>query len=195
LDNVVVVARGLHNSSLTRVRPFFGTFIARDPSGEPWLGGLLRSTPHGGSVLGATLQHPGKLESELTSRRANGLLRCFEFGVDAPKQLLRWYIEHPSALVWPKGKVYSSDTVRMREALLYGKDPGRAQAQRQELEFLQTKPPETHGWWRFEGKSMIDCVLMTPELVLTIEGKRTAALGSHGLVSQALAAGAEPGGG
>jgi hypothetical protein len=61
----------------------------------------------------------------------------------------------------------------MSEALLCGKDPGRAAAQGQALELLQLRSTETRGWWRFEGTSMVDCVLMSPELVVTIEGKRT----------------------
>jgi hypothetical protein len=167
------VAGGLHDSSLTRVRPFFGALIVRDPTGKSWLGGLLGSTPHGEAVLGAALRAPGKLESGLTTRAMNGRLGCFEFGVAPSKQLLRWYVEHPDKLVWPKGKTYSTETVRMREALLCGKDPGRAEAQSQALELLQTRTGETRGWWRFEGTSMVDCVLMTPQLVVTIEGKRT----------------------
>jgi hypothetical protein len=95
---------------------------------SPWLGSLLGSTPHGEAVLGAALQAPGKLEFALITRAMNGLLGCFEFGVPASKQLLRWYVEHPDSLVWPSGKTYSTETVRMREALLYGKDPGRAEA-------------------------------------------------------------------
>jgi hypothetical protein len=167
------VAGGLKDSSLTRVRPYFDALTARDPSSESWLRSLLGSTPHGESVLRAALQEPGRLDSALATRGANGLFGCFEFGVGPPKQLLRWYLEHPDKLVWPKGKSYSSDTIRMREALLFGKDPGRAEAQREALEFLQTKSTKSRGWWRFEGTSMIDCVLMTPELVVTIEGKRT----------------------
>ena len=172
------MAGGLHDSSLTRVRPFFRALIARDPSGESWLPSLLGSTPHGQSVLGVALQEPGRLDSALITRGADGLLGCFEFGVGAPKHLLTWYVEHPDELVWPRGKTYSAETVRMREALLYGKDPGRAEAQRQAREFLQTKSTETRGWWRFEGTSRIDCMLMTTELVVTIEGKRTEPLSS-----------------
>jgi hypothetical protein len=52
-------------------------------------------------------------------------------------------------------------------------DPGRAEAQRQAFELIETKSTQIRGWWRFEGTSMIDCVLMTPQLVVTIEGKRT----------------------
>jgi len=100
-------------------------------------------------------------------------LGCFEYPVGAPKQLLRWYIEHPDALVWPKGKTYSAQTVRKREALLRGNQVDRAEAQRQALELLETRSSATRGWWRFEGTTMVDCVLMTPRLVITIEGKRT----------------------
>jgi hypothetical protein len=34
------------------------------------------------------------------------------------------------------------------------------------------------AWWRFEGVTRLDCVLMTENLVVTIEGKRTEGLSS-----------------
>jgi hypothetical protein len=37
----------------------------------------------------------------------------------------------------------------------------------------ETRPTSAREWWRFEGTSMIDCVLLTEALVITIEGKRT----------------------
>jgi hypothetical protein len=52
--------------------------------------------------------------------------------------------------------------------------PGsRALAQRQARELVATRPPTAREWWRFEGTSMLDCVLLTDRLVVTMEGKRT----------------------
>jgi hypothetical protein len=175
-DSVAIVAGGLHDSSLTRIRPFFETLIARDPAGESWLPDLLKAAHHGEEILGDVLSAPGTLESALTTKDRNGLLRCFEFGVGAPKELLRWYVRHPEKLVWPHAKTYSDETVRMRRALLSTHDGIRADAQRQALDYIDAKSPKTRGWWRFEGTSMIDCVLMTPQVVVTIEGKRTESL-------------------
>ena len=172
-DSVVCVAGGPYDSSITRVRPFFGALITRDRTGESWLGRLLAATPRGDAVFGERLGEPATLDPTLTAVASNDLLGCFEFGVAPPRSLLAWYVEHPDQLLWPKGKTYSEETVRMRKALLYDSAPGRADAQRQARELVEMQSPAKRGWWRFEGVSMIDCVLMTDQLVLTIEGKRT----------------------
>ena len=123
-DTVGRVAGGLRDSSLTRVRPFFGELIARDPNGGSWLGDLLSATPHGKAVFAGLLSEPGALDASLAAARPNGLLGCFEFGVPAPKDLLAWYIEHPDDLNWPKNRTYSENATQMRRALLYDLPPG-----------------------------------------------------------------------
>ena len=164
---------GLYDSSLTRVRPFFESLIARD-DGESWLGPLLKATPHGRSVFGDVLDAPGTLPATLTAPRPNsGVRQCYEFGVAPPRALLVWFIRNPDELVWPKRQNYSEQATRKRESLVLDKPAGsRADMQAEAMRLAEMRPTTAREWWRFEGKSMIDCVLMTERLALTIEGKR-----------------------
>ncbi|MEJ7894727.1 MAG: hypothetical protein WKF94_19005 [Solirubrobacteraceae bacterium] len=91
--------------------------------------------------------------------------------VAAPRELLAWFVEQPDQLVWPMGgKQASEETVRMRKALLFDEPPGRDTAQEAARAAVATKPPTAKEWWRFGGESMLDCVLMTDRLVVTVEG-------------------------
>ena len=168
-----MVAAGRHDSSLTRVQPFFGALIDADPSGESWLSELLSATPHG-AVLGPLLTAPGTLLGPLASPTDAGRLGCFEYPVHPPRSLLAWFVDHPDALVWPKGLTYAKETTRLRKALLYDSPPGsREETQANARQLVATRPTSAREWWRFEGTSMLDCVLMTESLVITVEGKRT----------------------
>jgi hypothetical protein len=160
------------DSSLTRVQPFFGALIARDPSGETWLGALLRATPHA-DLLGDLVEAPGTLDPSLTEPAKGGRMRCFEFPAAPPEPLLRWYIEHPEHLKWPRGAKFSEEATRWRRQLVCNDPPGaRSGAQAEALRLLAS-PKGRSAWWRFEGTTMLDCVLMTDRLVVTVEGKRT----------------------
>ena len=168
------MASGRRDSSLTRVRPFFGALLAADPTGSAWLGRLLAIAPRAAAALGPLLHTPGTLLAPLSSMTANGRLGCFEYPVAPPRALLAWLIEHPEELEWPEGERYSAETTRLRRALIRDEPPGsRAEVQAQARRLAMTRPPSAREWWRFEGTSMIDCVLMTEKLVVTIEGKRT----------------------
>jgi len=59
-----------------------------------------------------------------------------------------------------------------RRALLYDEPPGRSVIQHEALALIEQRPPSATGWWRFEGSSLIDCVIATDRLVITVEGKR-----------------------
>lgn len=167
------MAGGKYDSSLTRVQPFFRTLIDRDPSGESWLPKLLAAAPHG-DFLASVSQAPGPLLAPLTSPTPRGRLGCFEYAVHPPRELLAWFIDHPGALVWPEGQAYSAETTRLRRALVHDDPPGsRSDAQAQARELVATRPTSAREWWRFEGTSMLDCLLLTDKLVITIEGKRT----------------------
>jgi hypothetical protein len=88
--------------------------------------------------------------------------------------LLAWYIEHPDVLVWPRGETYSEETTHLRTSLLYSEPPGsRAEVQARARDLVASRPTSSREWWRFEGTSMLDCVLLTEKLVITVEGKRT----------------------
>jgi hypothetical protein len=164
---------GLWDSSLTRVRPFFEALITRD-HGASWLGPLLKATPRGRSVFGDVLAAPGTLPPTLTAPRPKtGVRQCFEFRVAPPRGLLVWFVANPDELVWPKGQTYSEEATRKRESLVLDKPAGtRAEVQAEAMGLAETRPTTAHEWWRFEGTSMIDCMLMTERLVLTVEGKR-----------------------
>lgn len=167
------MAGGKYDSSLTRVRPFFGQLIARDSTGASWLPQLLQATPRGPEVLADLATEPGELLEELSKPAQNGLPRCFEYPIAAPRALLLWLIEHPDELTWPKAQTYSAATTELRRALLYDEPPGRAQVQEEARRLGATRPTTAREWWRFEGESMLDCVLMTDRLVVTVEGKRS----------------------
>jgi hypothetical protein len=167
------MAGGRFDSSLTRVRPFFTGLIRSDASAATWLRPLLVATPHA-RLLGGALDDPGALLPALTSPTDHGRLGCFEYPVAPPRSLLAWFIEHPEALVRPSGQKYSPETERLRTSLLEDEPPGsRAVVQAQARQLVATRTPTARGWWRFEGTSMLDCVLATDKLVITIEGKRT----------------------
>lgn len=166
------VAPGRYNSSLTRVQPFFEQAFALDGG---WLSRLLGAAPNARSVLGDVLNDPGELLSTILRPHPSGKARraCFEYEVLPERPFLRWCIEHPEELSWPRREDFSANTRRLRRALLYDEPPGREDAQAQALELLEQRPVSERGWWRFEGSSFIDCVLATDRLVVTVEGKRT----------------------
>ena len=171
------MAGGLYDSSLTRVQPFFKALVARDPSGISWLGELLAATPKGAEIFGTLLDDPGELLSPLTSLTDKSRLGCFEYPVGPPRELLAWFVEHPGELVWPERQAFSAETLRLRRALIDDNPPGSRQAvQERARALVASRPPIARGWWRFEGTTMLDCVLMTDKLVVTVEGKRTEAL-------------------
>lgn len=173
IGSVRAMAGGLYDSSLTRVRPFFGALIARDPSGHSWLAPLLAAAPHGAALLKRLDGDAGTLLSALTVPSVKGYLGCFEYPVAAPSELLAWFIEHPDELVWPGAQTYSTDTTKWRRALLYDEPPGRAAAHTEARAAVQSGASANRAWWCFEGRSMLDCVLLTDRLVVTVEGKRT----------------------
>lgn len=168
------MAGGLRDSSLTRVRPFFGNLITADATGQSWLPQLLGAMPNARAVLGDLVGEPGTLLSAITTTTRNGLLGCFEFPVSPMRGLVQWFIENPDALQWPASQMFSPETTRVRRALVLDDPPGsRTVAQDDARRLAATRGLDKGAWWRFEGTSRLDCVLLTDRLVLTIEGKRT----------------------
>ncbi len=163
---------GKRDSSKTRVQPVFRQLLTRCPDGSDWLPSLLRLA-----------RPPERLPAKLTA--APGTIRhgadaCFERLFPPPKRFLRWLIEHPEGMVWPKHgpqeHVFGAKTQRQREAL-FGRHGLSAQAEAREAALSQL---ERHGpsgsrrrWWTFEGFTHVDCCLETERLLLFIEGKRT----------------------
>jgi hypothetical protein len=171
------MAGGRYDSSLTRVQPFFERLLRRDPSGRSWLPALLAATPHGRSRLGSLVEQPGWLIIPLALPAASGRLTCFEYPAIPPRELLAWFIDHPQELVWPPDAELSAETVRLRRALLLDDPPGsQARAQDRARDLLVTRSLVGREWWRFEGVTWLDCVLITDRLVVTVEGARTGPL-------------------
>lgn len=129
-------------------------------------------------MLGDLVDDPGQLLDVLLAKHPAGKAAraCFEYPVPPDRRFLRWCVEHPDELEWPKGVTYGDETTRMRRALLDDQPPGRETAQKKALKLIETKPPTTRGWWRFEGVTSVDCLLATDRLAITVEGKRTESL-------------------
>ncbi len=145
---------GQHDSSRTRVGPFFGYLLDRDPSGQSWLPKLL-TLPTGGSPrpdassLGPLVEHAWWPD---------------ERALDPPPSLLSWLVrnlECPSSM--------KADQIRSERRDLIEKDPQRVT---EALQLLETRPA-TRDWYVMEGPSYPDAYLATGEAVVVVEGKRT----------------------
>jgi hypothetical protein len=105
-------------------------------------------------------------------RGANGRLACFDYPAHPPKDLLRWFIDHPGRLRWADTVGVSAHAVRLRRALVLDDPPGsRARAQDRARELLESRSAFAREWWRFEEPVVLDCVLITPRIVVTVTGK------------------------
>jgi len=117
---------------------------------------------------------PGYLLTWLAVRGASGRLACFEYPAAPSRDLLLWLVDHPGELTWPSDAAHSAETERLRRALIDDHPSGvRARAQERARERARTASPFASDWWRFETASLLDCVLITDELVITVEGRRT----------------------
>jgi hypothetical protein len=171
------------NSSLTRVRPFFGQLLDRDPTGDSWIGALL-----GGPVPAEVQRGHGSLRHELVECRryrdrvlkASVWLRCcFEHSIEPSGELLTWLLEAPherlrAPVQWTGG----ADTVARRQALLDPENQGHTETLEAARAALARHGPtgSARKWWAFEGFTEADCLLRTDRLTLIVEGKRTESL-------------------
>jgi hypothetical protein len=156
---------------VTPVHALFRPLLARDAAGARWLPALLAATPYGPERLGELTHAPGWLQSQLALRTQTGSMGAFEYPAAAPKRLLRWYIDHPDHLTWPPGAepAPSPQTERLRRALVDDAPPGaRARAQDRARAMLDRSSSLSEDWWRFEEPTILDCVLITERLVVTI---------------------------
>jgi hypothetical protein len=174
------VLGGVDNSSVTAVEPFFTTLFGRDASGSSWLPALLAASSYADERLDGLVEAPGWLQTQLAVPGASGRLACFEYPAAAPRRLLAWYIDHPDRLVWPSDAEanVSAETVRLRRVLIDDDPPGaRSRAQERAHDLLARSSGLTPAWWRFEGLSKLDCVLITERLVVTVEVERPGGMG------------------
>ena len=155
-----------------RVRPFFEALFTRDPSGGSWLPQLLEAAPYGDARLGDLAQSPGWLVTPLAVRGATGRLACFDYPAHPPKELLRWFIDHPGQLRWVEAPGVSADAIRLRRALVLDEPLGaQVRAQDRARDLLVSRSAYAREWWRFEEPVVLDCVLITPRLVVTVTAK------------------------
>ena len=72
-----------------------------------------------------------------------------------------------------RAQAYSEETTTWRRALLHDEPPGRAAAQAEARAALRAGASANRAWWCFEGRSVLDCALLTDRLIVTVEGQRT----------------------
>lgn len=172
---------GVRNSSLTRVQPVINELLALDGTGRRWLQRFCdmaaRTRPEAkvlneyGPLLPAETPPPPRINT------------VFERVVPPPTAFLRWLIEHPERMNVTDPVSFgakSPDAIEWRRKLLACAPVEREQARAEALSELENRGAKGSSaqWWAFEGRSHIDCCLITEKLVLFIEGKRTEALSS-----------------
>jgi hypothetical protein len=180
------------DSAITRVRPFFQPLLRRDPSGTGWLPVLLRlgqaNPDFGDKIAGQcgpllpwvsrTKARPDRALRQF-GVAAVELEECFEHRLSPPEAFLRWLIEHPQSLAWPReeaGAIEGGSIHRRRRELAGHHGPeAAAVAQAEALaELSRVGAAGSNGkWWAFEGHTIADCLLETEHLLLLVEGKRT----------------------
>lgn len=179
--------RGEKNSSITRVRPFFRYLFDQDASGLSWLPKMIVSelSNHSYASYLANLSCMIKNQSQVKRKYKDKILgnieleHCFECSVPPSNVLLRWLIEHPDILTWPKHgqkeRKYCLSTQRNRENL-FGKHglTKQSEAKQNAINLLDSKGVQgsKRKWWAFEGFTEVDCLLETEDFLLGIEGKR-----------------------
>jgi hypothetical protein len=168
---------GTKDSSLTRVQPVFNELLNL-PSGHTWVQRLCematttRTTVRGPGNLGLLV--PDEVPREVPARMG----KVFERAVAAPTAFLRWLICNPERMHCADEVFFGSRDPKVqdwRRQLLRGNDGERKTAMAEGLQALESIPAKHRQgkWWVFEGRSHIDCCLITESCVLFIEGKRT----------------------
>lgn len=152
------------------IERFFEALLARDGAGGSWLGPLLRAAPRGPARFGELAERPGWIEAPVAVVTETGRRGAFEYPAAPARELLGWFIDHPSQLSRPAEESARPETRRLRRALLDDDPPGaRARAQDRAHELLRVSPPFGEAWWRFEEVHTADCLLRTDRLVLLVQ--------------------------
>lgn len=178
---------GNQNSSVTRVWPTFLELMCGQQKPEESLRALLNlayeQTGNGlakemKDLRGVPTRH--LFERPLVSRSVYGLKvllpLCFEHPIPAPERFLLWLIEHSGQECLPTRKLDPSQLNAGRRPDLFGHNEGlRADARKEAARnlLLHGSMGSEGKWWAFEGLTVVDCYLETPEMVLLVEGKRT----------------------
>lgn len=153
-----------------RLERFFEALLARDGAGGSWLGALLRAAPRGRARFGELVDRPGWIEAPVAVITETGRRGAFEYPAVPARELLGWFIDHPTQLSRPERESASPEALRLRRALLDDEPPGaRPRAQDRAHELLRRSAPFGEAWWRFEQPHTADCLLMTDRLVLLVQ--------------------------
>lgn len=177
------------NSSITRVRPFFQTLFEKDRTGKSWLPKLILAMPQQKELAKALSEMNGEIADNCLREKEfkDGILgkkikiqECFEFSLPPSKEFLKWALNNPNALTWPK-KTFKPKTQYKRECL-FGLHGEKAQKEtiKEGLELLESQgvTSSSQQWWKFEGFTKMDCLIETENYLLGIEGKRTDTMSS-----------------
>jgi hypothetical protein len=163
---------GEFNSSVTRVWPVFDSLFHGDGTGTTWLTSLLKlgsraalvdqqiihSNP--GPILPKLARFerplPGAIRKVLGAARAakiGPIRHAFEPEIPPSAAFLRWPLEHPERLTWPKEgaseRQFSVSTTEKRTRLIAGESSLRSEAL-EELAMVGVAESR-RKWWAFEG--------------------------------------------
>jgi hypothetical protein len=169
---------GKYNSSATRVAPFFQILMERDKSGKTWLPAILKLFPNRRSFAPELLLEPGDIITYQFGKE--------ELCLNPPLRFLKWMVEHPHELNWPRYEIKDKYILDMRERLmLRGSYEGTPEVRKQVIESAKIEIESAmacpgaqriawlHEWWVLEGQTHVDCYIETTRLRLFVEGKRT----------------------
>jgi hypothetical protein len=164
---------------VSRVHALFDALLARDGAGGSWLASLLQAAPLGAQQLGELAVAPGWLQAQLIVRTETGRRGAFEYPAAPTRQLLGWYLDHSDELTRPpeaaEASEASSETVRLRRALLDDAPEIRARALDRAHDLVRRGTTPGSAWWSFEEARTADCVLMTDRLVVVVQGREDGA--------------------
>jgi len=186
-QNETKKVKGLYNSSITRVRPFFKALFAMDKTGESWLPKLLKATPLNQGLAKTLCEHPSVLLYDCLQEREYydkilgktiKLEECFEYSIPPSYSFLEWALMNPEELTWPEDgkKTFGTETQYKRECLFgyHGTDTQK-EIMKEGLNELKKQGVycSARQWWSFEGFTEMDCLIETDRYLLGFEGKRT----------------------
>lgn len=180
------VVRGMYNSSITRVRPFFRTLFDKDRTGMSWLSELLMAMPlYEGkadrlNLDSAPIEDQCLQISEVKDRILGSvnIEECFEYRVPPSRGFLQWALENPEVLTWPENgkKKFGAETQFKRECLFgfHGKELQKDSIKSGVALLMDMGVySSSKQWWAFEGFTEIDCLIETETCLIGVEGKRT----------------------
>lgn len=153
---------GLRDSSRTRVAPVFDALFTRDPTGQSWLPTLLALPERPG-----TTRPPDPITTRPLTDWAWGKRQR---ALPPPRSLLRWLV---TEVVLPLDAIAkSTGLTREKREALSSRDPA---TMAEALALLGQRTLPKREWYILEGASKPDVYLVTSDLVVVIEGKRTEA--------------------